>query len=179
MRDFQIIEVKNCRLVRGCVCFFFFFQAEDGIRDLTVTGVQTCALPISIAMMLMTTISSSRVKPREGGDRGRGAVWRGMRAGRPAGSAGLWCGAARPLRAVTRAIDLLPAADVGILALSAGLAVGAKGHDVDGALDARIQVLVGAAPGIVGQLFQVGLPVVGQRPARGADDQGLQDRKST
>src|SRR5256886_7153679 len=31
-----------------CICvFFFFFQAEDGIRDLTVTGVQTCALPIS------------------------------------------------------------------------------------------------------------------------------------
>src|SRR5256886_7042908 len=28
---------------------FFFFQAEDGIRDLTVTGVQTCALPIYIA----------------------------------------------------------------------------------------------------------------------------------
>src|SRR2546427_10907960 len=28
------------------MCFFFFFQAEDGIRDLTVTGVQTCALPI-------------------------------------------------------------------------------------------------------------------------------------
>src|SRR5256886_5291329 len=26
--------------------YFFFFQAEDGIRDLTVTGVQTCALPI-------------------------------------------------------------------------------------------------------------------------------------
>src|SRR2546430_6725568 len=31
--------------VRSCA-FFFFFQAEDGIRDLTVTGVQTCALPI-------------------------------------------------------------------------------------------------------------------------------------
>src|SRR5688572_31217394 len=30
------------------VFFFFFFQAEDGIRDLTVTGVQTCALPISV-----------------------------------------------------------------------------------------------------------------------------------
>src|SRR6266852_2094058 len=28
-------------------CFGFFFQAEDGIRDATVTGVQTCALPIS------------------------------------------------------------------------------------------------------------------------------------
>src|SRR2546425_12980388 len=29
--------------------FFFFFQAEDGIRDKLVTGVQTCALPISTA----------------------------------------------------------------------------------------------------------------------------------
>src|SRR3712207_6952647 len=27
---------------------FFFFQAEDGIRDIGVTGVQTCALPISL-----------------------------------------------------------------------------------------------------------------------------------
>src|SRR5205085_6705515 len=31
---------------------YFFFQAEDGIRDLTVTGVQTCALPIWPAMSL-------------------------------------------------------------------------------------------------------------------------------
>src|SRR5207248_7493779 len=30
------------------VICFFFFQAEDGIRDRTVTGVQTCALPISL-----------------------------------------------------------------------------------------------------------------------------------
>src|SRR2546427_7085307 len=30
--------------------FFFFFQAEDGIRDLTVTAVQTCALPISLGL---------------------------------------------------------------------------------------------------------------------------------
>src|SRR5256885_2402312 len=30
---------------RSCWCFFFF-QAEDGIRDYKVTGVQTCALPI-------------------------------------------------------------------------------------------------------------------------------------
>src|SRR5438093_9153983 len=29
------------------VCLCFFFQAEDGIRDWSVTGVQTCALPIS------------------------------------------------------------------------------------------------------------------------------------
>src|SRR5256885_5096089 len=34
-------------LILGCVRFmFFFFQAEDGIRDYKVTGVQTCALPI-------------------------------------------------------------------------------------------------------------------------------------
>src|SRR3712207_6847044 len=32
---------------RFCCCSFFFFQAEDGIRDIGVTGVQTCALPIS------------------------------------------------------------------------------------------------------------------------------------
>src|SRR2546430_10942741 len=31
---------------------FFFFQAEDGIRDLTVTGVQTCALPIFCSRLL-------------------------------------------------------------------------------------------------------------------------------
>src|SRR5947207_13749549 len=30
-------------------CCFFFFQAEDGIRDHCVTGVQTCALPIYLA----------------------------------------------------------------------------------------------------------------------------------
>src|SRR5256886_6940826 len=30
------------------LCLVFFFQAEDGIRDLTVTGVQTCALPICL-----------------------------------------------------------------------------------------------------------------------------------
>src|SRR5260221_7155204 len=30
--------------------YYFFFQAEDGIRDPCVTGVQTCALPISVAL---------------------------------------------------------------------------------------------------------------------------------
>src|SRR3712207_6869265 len=33
--------------------FFFFFQAEDGIRDIGVTGVQTCALPILILPTLV------------------------------------------------------------------------------------------------------------------------------
>src|SRR5207245_7697379 len=37
--------------------FFFFFQAEDGIRDATVTGVQTCALPISFKQTVQRTIS--------------------------------------------------------------------------------------------------------------------------
>src|SRR5215204_7209670 len=35
------------------VFFFFFFQAEDGIRDHCVTGVQTCALPISSTQRLL------------------------------------------------------------------------------------------------------------------------------
>src|SRR4030042_5527448 len=34
------------RLHEIAVCVFCFFQAEDGIRDVAVTGVQTCALPI-------------------------------------------------------------------------------------------------------------------------------------
>src|SRR2546427_5258768 len=38
--------MKQC-VVLSYFLIFFFFQAEDGIRDLTVTGVQTCALPIS------------------------------------------------------------------------------------------------------------------------------------
>src|SRR2546421_6017825 len=42
------LVVIVCNVLRETygVCFFFFFQAEDGIRDLIVTGVQTCALPI-------------------------------------------------------------------------------------------------------------------------------------
>src|SRR3712207_2762663 len=36
------------KAVKVWVCRFFFFQAEDGIRDIGVTGVQTCALPISL-----------------------------------------------------------------------------------------------------------------------------------
>src|SRR2546430_8953405 len=39
-------SLNLCILISGLMCLFFFFQAEDGIRDLTVTGVQTCALPI-------------------------------------------------------------------------------------------------------------------------------------
>src|SRR5256885_16286958 len=56
----------------------FFFQAEDGIRDYKVTGVQTCALPIWRMMRILRggpqlmTASALRRKARRG-DRGRGA----------------------------------------------------------------------------------------------------------
>src|SRR5258706_367998 len=39
--------------------FFFFFQAEDGIRDWSVTGVQTCALPISASPAMTSTNSAA------------------------------------------------------------------------------------------------------------------------
>src|SRR5690606_39895352 len=44
--------------------FFFFFQAEDGIRDFHVTGVQTCALPISSSSCCWPAASRSRWAPR-------------------------------------------------------------------------------------------------------------------
>src|SRR5256886_17519185 len=44
------MAVHELRCLRSM--FFFFFQAEDGIRDLTVTGVQTCALPLSFLIFL-------------------------------------------------------------------------------------------------------------------------------
>src|SRR2546430_6439069 len=47
-RDEKLIGAEIDSLMG--VNLFFFFQAEDGIRDLTVTGVQTCALPICTRM---------------------------------------------------------------------------------------------------------------------------------
>src|SRR5437016_11931256 len=46
---FFFVNVIACDYLTGVpgLQFFFFFQAEDGIRDWSVTGVQTCALPIS------------------------------------------------------------------------------------------------------------------------------------
>src|SRR6266478_6275789 len=44
--------------------FFFFFQAEDGIRDLTVTGVQTCALPPRPARGARPLERAGRGRPR-------------------------------------------------------------------------------------------------------------------
>src|SRR2546427_9618312 len=46
LRDLTVTGVQTCALPIRSEEHSFFFQAEDGIRDLTVTGVQTCALPI-------------------------------------------------------------------------------------------------------------------------------------
>src|SRR5437762_12963804 len=46
---------------------FFFFQAEDGIRDTSVTGVQTCALPILYSANNRRTVSVRKPMSRGGG----------------------------------------------------------------------------------------------------------------
>src|SRR6266550_6439888 len=58
------------------IVYFFFFQAEAGIRDVAVTGVQTCALPISRA-------GAGGGPPRPGGGRGRSGTQGAF--GRPGG----------------------------------------------------------------------------------------------
>src|SRR2546421_2682385 len=50
------------------ICIFFFFQAEDGIRDLIVTGVQTCALPIDRKSTRLTPVTSRRRHTRSDRD---------------------------------------------------------------------------------------------------------------
>src|SRR2546429_5098461 len=46
-------------VVRTCGVSIFFFQAEDGIRDVAVTGVQTCALPIYFVLHQLQRRASS------------------------------------------------------------------------------------------------------------------------
>src|SRR5437016_14432692 len=48
-------------LVMAVELFFFFFQAEDGIRDWSVTGVQTCALPIFLIQRISAQARESKV----------------------------------------------------------------------------------------------------------------------
>src|SRR5256886_8880485 len=97
---------------RSYFWFFFFFQAEDGIRDLTVTGVQTCALPISGRGRLFRKADRLRDQaiPRRAG-------WNGARRGsRDARLRGGRRGAERALENQTPGL-LLP-----------GLAVGRSGR---------------------------------------------------
>src|SRR2546422_901653 len=71
-----------CRIV-----LFFFFQAEDGIRDVAVTGVQTCALPISSAKLLgdLSTENRGRSERRRSPRAPRPACGRAARRPRPVG----------------------------------------------------------------------------------------------
>src|SRR5205085_4837118 len=54
-------QEKNRGQARNAGQLPVFFQAEDGIRDLTVTGVQTCALPIFVDWLNSTEEPSTRV----------------------------------------------------------------------------------------------------------------------
>src|SRR5688572_27244171 len=58
------ITARTGRFLR-CVykTYVFFFQAEDGIRALTVTGVQTCALPISAGVSLVPERAGTPLSP--------------------------------------------------------------------------------------------------------------------
>src|SRR5437773_6887765 len=56
--------------------FFFFFQAEDGIRDRDVTGVQTCALPISTPLPYSLGFASARTPSPARGEGKRVRCWR-------------------------------------------------------------------------------------------------------
>ena len=57
---FQADDGIRDKLVTGVQTCAFLFQAEDGIRDKLVTGVQTCALPILIAMTSRVSATISR-----------------------------------------------------------------------------------------------------------------------
>src|SRR2546422_295317 len=65
---YRIFDLRvNVRVVEcvAVLCFFFFFQAEDGIRDVAVTGVQTCALPIYSLKLRSSTISTRSSRSRD------------------------------------------------------------------------------------------------------------------
>src|SRR2546427_536638 len=67
-----------------CLICIFFFQAEDGIRDLTVTGVQTCALPISGAGRTAPAPDAAEAARRPRGGRAAGSRCRGHAASQSA-----------------------------------------------------------------------------------------------
>src|SRR5574343_554176 len=110
---------------------------------------------VAMAIRAITTRSSIRVKPW-------GLRCADMRVG--------WTNVSAPPMGEQ---GLLPAADVGMVALATGLAVGAEGQHVHLALEARVEVLVGMAPGVLRQFVQIGLPVAGHGLGAGLGDQGL------
>ena len=93
----KYVECVLCCFISGvfinddCVFWlFFFFQAEDGIRDWSVTGVQTCALPIWLggAHRKRAPTGAISTRPfrifdpaRAGCARAAGSLWPGKNAG--------------------------------------------------------------------------------------------------
>src|SRR2546430_4989634 len=113
--SFSFVCLLKCQVssIRFTVCIFFF-QAEDGIRDLTVTGVQTCALPIGrgrrghhLSALRLETAPAERAVPGGGtlgraGGEGSGRAQGGS--AREAGGAGPGAGRRRGAGASRRAV---------------------------------------------------------------------------
>src|SRR3712207_8033013 len=116
------------------LCFFFFFQAEDGIRDMGVTGVQTCALPIC------------RPNPRDHGGRGTP---------RTIPAVEILAAATETLR-VPAAVDL---AAIVVGALTGGLLAAREGFAVSGVL--LLAFTGGLGGGLVRGVLLGDLPPVG------------------
>src|SRR3989441_13257361 len=99
---------------------FFFFQAEDGIRDKLVTGVQTCALPISLqpehTEAAMSVVMGERTSAEVAGKRVAviGLGRSGVAAVRLLGELGARVAVAdqKPLAALTTALEGLRAGDL-------------------------------------------------------------------
>src|SRR3989440_4459257 len=108
------IAARRQSIQRGAPCDFFFFQAEDGIRDLIVTGVQPCALPISVTDRRSRRLGQALYSPRSESrlrllTRGREPVDAGWWGERIAAAAGRRAGlAATAFRVVHAEGDGLP-----------------------------------------------------------------------
>src|SRR2546430_10387046 len=84
------VAARSSYVNRSICVVCFFFQAEDGIRDLTVTGVQTCALPIS------PCLPYSPIAPRKPVNGMSCPIRMGSCARTTAGNASSWVPAAAP-----------------------------------------------------------------------------------
>src|SRR5256885_8566136 len=87
-----------------CMCIFFFFQAEDGIRDYKVTGVQTCALPISDRSGSGTRAGGPRRVDSRQAQRARRSRGHHGPVSRVAGGRGRWAGRAGRVRSEERRV---------------------------------------------------------------------------
>src|SRR5438067_5686187 len=101
--SFYVYDVAGMLKTSVFVFFIFFFQAEDGIRDRNVTGVQTCALPIYHYRATMRRRAGAAADGAGGGIAGGGADEPGRRREAGRGGAVLRPGAPRPPPQIGRA----------------------------------------------------------------------------